>query len=149
MPVLRIARNATILVCDAKKALILTNNGDEDLPDLRLVETIVADANPPTGEQGSDRPGRRSDGASGHRSAMEPTDWHARAETDFAAQLADHLHERHQSDRDVIIIAAPPGMLGDLRKKLSPQVAATVAAEIDKDLVHQPLDRIERSLTGS
>lgn len=35
-----IPRNATILVCDAKKALFLTNQGDADLPDIRVVEVV-------------------------------------------------------------------------------------------------------------
>ncbi len=148
MPGLKIPRNATILVCDARKALFLTNHGDEDLTDIRIVETFEAEENPPTSEQGTDKPGRRSDGAAGHRSAMEPTDWHARAETAFAGQVAELLASRHEGERHPIIIAAPPQMLGDLRKKLAPQVASAIIAEIDKDLVHQPLDRIERSLTA-
>lgn len=149
MPALTIPRNATILVCDAKKALFFTNHGDSDLPDIRLAETVEAEANPATAEQGTDRPGRFADGASGsHRSAVEQTDWHDRAESAFAGEVAQLLAARNRSAPEQLIVVAPPRMLGDLRKKLSSQVAATVIAEIDKDLVSQPVDQIERSLVG-
>lgn len=150
MPPLNIPRHATILVCDARKALLFRNEGDGDLPDLRLTESLEAEANPKTAEQGSDRPGRLSDGAAGtQRSAVEQTDWHDQAEAAFASQLSSLLEQRHRAaPGEALIIVAPPHLLGDLRKRLPASVAGKVVSEIAKDLVNQPVDAIERALTG-
>ncbi len=143
----RIPRDARILVCDGSKALFLTNQGDEDLPDIRLIETIDAATNPPTSDQGTDRPGRLAGGPAGPVAA-DQTDWHQQAEAAFAAQLADLLETRQRAAERPLVIVAAPRMLGDLRRKLSKGVTASVIAEVDRDLVNQPLDKIERALAG-
>lgn len=149
MSALKIPYHATVLVCDAKKALFMTNEGDQEIINLKVTEKMEADPNPPTAEQGTDQPGRLNDAGGPHRSAVEQTDWHQRAEEAFAAEVAERLHARHQKGHtEPIVLVAPPHMLGDLRAKLSPQVAETIMAEIDKDLANQPVDAIERSLTG-
>lgn len=145
---MRIPRDARILVCDGSKALFLTNQGDEDLPDIRLIEAIDAGTNPPTSDQGTDRPGRLAAGPAGPVAA-DQTDWHQRAETAFAAQLAELLKTRQRAAERPLLIVAAPRMLGDLRRNLPADVAASVIAEVDRDLVNQPLDRIERALTGN
>lgn len=143
----KIPRHAIIVVCDASKGLLFVNQGDEDLPDLRITDTIEADANPITAEQGTDRPGRATSGS--HRSAMDQTDWHQRAEADFAARVAEWSggHHRDQPQAAVILVA-PPQMLGDLRKQLPAEMAAKIIDEIAKDLVKLPTDQIERALVG-
>ena len=150
MTAIKIPRHATILVCDARKALLLSNHGDEDLPDIRLIEVLQAEPNPKAEKQGTDRPGRLSDGAGGtHRNAVEQTNWHDRAETDFAIRLTSLLAERHgETPYSALIIVAPPVMLGDLRKHMPAAVAKAVVTELDKDLVNVPVDEIERALTG-
>ena len=142
-----IPRGTLILVCDGRKALLLTNQGDQDLPDIRVTEVIEAAANPSTSDQGTDRPGRLGVGPSG-RVAADQTDWHRRAEKDFATQLAALLEARQHASKRPLIIAAAPGMLGDLRRELSAAVAKSVIAEFDRDLVNQPLVEIERVLMG-
>ena len=143
----KIPRDARILVCDGRKALLLTNQGDEDLADIRLIETIESGANPATSDQGTDRPGRLAAGPSGPVAA-DQTDWHRQAETAFAAQLAELLEARQRTAERPLFIVAAPRMLGDLRRSLSAAVAKSVIGEIDRDLVHQPIDKIERALTG-
>ncbi|MHA1560176.1 MAG: host attachment protein [Alphaproteobacteria bacterium] len=142
-----IPRGTLILVCDGGKALLLTNQGDQDLPDIRVTEVIEAAPNPATSDQGTDRPGRLGVGPAG-RVAADQTDWHRRAEEAFATQLAALLEARQHTTERPLIIAAAPRMLGDLRRELSAAVAKTVIAEFDRDLVHQPLDAIERVLIG-
>ncbi|WP_459614231.1 host attachment protein [Bordetella sp. 2513F-2] len=56
---------------------------------------------------------------------------------DFARRVAGHLDEALRQGRfDTLRIVAAPRFLGLLRKALTPQVADTVALELDKDLVH-------------
>lgn len=149
MPKIKIPTNALIVVCDARKALVFANAGDEELPDLRIVETIDAEPNPATAEQGTDRPGRLADAGGQHRSAVEQTDWHARSEAAFAGEIADRLEERRRSGNlERLILVAPPKMLGDLRNHLPPQLSEKIVEEIDKDFVNLPTDQIEKALTG-
>ncbi|MBV9064186.1 MAG: host attachment protein, partial [Methylobacteriaceae bacterium] len=77
------------VVGDGRKALLLRNEGDPDLLDLRRVE-VHEDDNPPSREQGTDRPGRTTMQV-GPRSAIEATDWHAIEEERFAASVAERL----------------------------------------------------------
>jgi len=57
MSKLRIPHDAFVFVGDGRKALFLRNEGDEKFPNLKT-ERVFQDENPPTHEQGSDRPGR-------------------------------------------------------------------------------------------
>ena len=76
MSEIRMPHDAMVLVGDGRKALFLRNHGDEKFPDLR-VERVFADVNPPTHEQGADKPGRAYSSAGGsRRSGLEGTDWH-------------------------------------------------------------------------
>ena len=52
---LQIPHDAFVFVGDGRKALFLHNAGDEKFPNLKT-ERILVDDNPPTHEQGSDRP---------------------------------------------------------------------------------------------
>jgi protein required for attachment to host cells len=73
MAPLRIKHGDWVFVGDGRKALLLRNEGDPDLLDLRRVE-VREDDNPPSREQGTDKPGRTSMPI-GPRSSVEPTDW--------------------------------------------------------------------------
>ena len=53
-----------IFVGDGRKALFLRNDGDEKFPNLKT-EQVFADENPPTHEQGTDKPGCRPSGVLG------------------------------------------------------------------------------------
>jgi protein required for attachment to host cells len=134
---------ASVLVADGKKAVLYVNHGDAVLPDLRVEDVIEAPANPPSHEQGTDRPGRSWSGV--NRSAMDDTDWHEASEQEFAASLAKHLDKRHQNDPfKALVIVAAPRFLGDLRKHLSPAVQSCVDAELAKDLTHDSVTEIEQ-----
>lgn len=57
----------------------------------------------------------------------------------FAVRVAHELEAALKRGAfDKLVIAAPPAMLGDLRAALPKAVAATVAAELHKDLVKTP-----------
>jgi protein required for attachment to host cells len=83
----RMPHDALVLVSDGRKALFLRNHGDEKFPNLR-VERVFADKNPPTHEQGTDRPGRAFSSVGDRRSSMEATDWHDLEEHRFAREVA-------------------------------------------------------------
>jgi protein required for attachment to host cells len=60
----KIPHNALVFVGDGRRALFLRNEGDAISPNLRT-EKVFEEENPPTHEQGSDRPGRVGEAALG------------------------------------------------------------------------------------
>jgi len=92
MTKLAIPHDAFVFVGDGRKALFLRNDGDEKFPNLVTERVIVDDENPPTHEQGTDRPGRGFASAHASRhSAMETTDWHEIEEHRFAQRVSAAL----------------------------------------------------------
>ena len=53
---LRIPHDAYVFVGDGRKALLLRNEGDAQYPNLKT-ENVYENDNPPTREQGTDKPG--------------------------------------------------------------------------------------------
>jgi protein required for attachment to host cells len=142
---LKIKHGDWVFVGDGRKALLLRNEGDPDLLDLRRV-AVREDDNPPSGEQGTDKPGRTSM-PTGPRSAVEPTDWHALEEERFAATVAEHLNRAAEENRfEHIVIAAPPKILSELRREFSKKLQGKIIAEIDKDLTHHTFPDIAKVL---
>lgn len=143
-PELRVPHNALVLVGDGQKALFLRNKGNPRHVSL-VVEQILERDNPPTRQQGSDRPGRAAASVGIARSAMDESDWHHIAKERFAAELSEALYRHVLANHfDKLVIIAPPKILGDLRKSLHPEVVARLAAEIPKELTSHPVAEIER-----
>ena len=86
----RLKHGIWVVVADGEKALFLRNEGDATYPNLEVVRE-VREENPPTREQGTDRPGRFNDGPSAHKSAVADTDWHRVEKERFADEIADRL----------------------------------------------------------
>ena len=143
-----VPHNALVLVGDGQKALFLRNKGTAHQVKL-VVEQVLERNNPPTREQGTDRPGRSNASVGVARSAMEETDWHTIAEERFAGELADALYRHaHANLFERLVIIAPPKILGNLRKALHAEVADRVAAEIPKELTSHPVAEIERLIAA-
>jgi protein required for attachment to host cells len=143
----KLPHDALVFIGDGRKALFLRNAGDEQMPDLRT-EQVFKDDNPPSHQQGTDKPGRGFAAAgSPRRGGMEETDWHQLEEQRFAervaAALADVVRKRNVP---AILVAAPPRALADLRRSFHADVKAKIVAEVDKDLTKQPVDQIEAHL---
>ena len=139
---------ACVVVADGQRALFLHNDGDDIYPNLRTARVLEHES-PATHEQGTDRPGRYSDTAEGHRSAFEATDWHQLDEERFLGRVADLLKQGVNAGHyDKIVLVAPPAALGVLRKALDRQVSGHVIAEVGKDLTNQPVPDIEQALSG-
>lgn len=135
-----------VLVADGEKALFLENRGDTRDFNLQ-VRRKTEQENPPTREQGTDRPGRYHDGPSPHKSAMPETDWHALQKERFAEDLADRLYAAaHRDAFSALVVVAAPDILGKLRPLLHKEVADRIIAEIPKSLTQVPLDKLETHL---
>ncbi|MGB5085661.1 MAG: host attachment family protein [Methylocystis silviterrae] len=142
-----VGNGAWVLVGDGRRALFFQNHGDAELLDLRVVETRVDD-NPPTHEQGTDRPGRSFTSFSPGRSAVQNADWHELEEERFARAMADRINQAAESgELNAIAIVAPPKALGEIRKELSVKAQSKVVGELAKDLTRHPLKDIEKALT--
>jgi protein required for attachment to host cells len=144
MSVPRLRHHARVLVADGEKALFLVNDGSPEKPDLKVVEQM-AQENPPTREQGENRPGRMNDSIGFHKSAVEQTDFHKLGKQQFAVTVAGRLAEMHdEAPYNQLFLIAPPFVLGELRKHLRKDIAGVVAYEIAKDLTKQPVDQIAK-----
>ena len=142
-----IPSNALVLVSDGRRARLLRNQGTLANPKL-TVERALEQQNPPTREQGTDKPGRMhgTDGVS--RSAVEQTDWHQIQEQRFASELAELLYKLgHAGEFVELIVVAPPKMLGDLRASFHPKVSSAVIAEVPKDLTRYSVPEISDLLS--
>jgi protein required for attachment to host cells len=145
----RIPYNALVFVGDGEKALILRNEGDAEALDLKT-EEVFTDRNPPTHEQGTDRPGRAFSSVGAGRSSVTQTDWHRLEKHKFTDEVSATL-ERIVRQRGVeaLVVVAPPRTLADLRKAFHPDVKKKIIAEIDKDLTKFPIDQIEKHLANA
>ncbi|WMS45112.1 host attachment family protein [Acuticoccus sp. MNP-M23] len=142
----KIPANAWVMVGDGEKALFLKNEGDEKFPSLVVVREMTQD-NPPTHEQGTDAPGRGSDGPSGHKSAFEETDWHRLEKERFAKEIAERLYTAaHRGAYHDLIVVAPPVVLGELRKEFHKEVEQRIVFDLDKELTNHPVGDIEKAL---
>jgi len=144
-----IPHDAFVFIGDGRKALFLRNAGDEKFLNLKT-ERVILDENPPTHEQGTDRPGRAfKRAATNLRSGMDNTDWHELEEHRFAQRVAAALEQLVRT-RNVkaLVVAAPPRTLADLRHAFHADVKARIVAEIDKDLTKHPVAEIERHLAA-
>jgi protein required for attachment to host cells len=149
MSKLQIPHDAFVFVGDGRKALFLRNDGDEKFPNLKT-ERVFVDENPPTREQGTDRPGRVFERAGTTvRSGVETTDWHDLEEHRFAQRAAAAMEKLvRQRKVKTLVIVAPPRALADLRHAFHADVKSRIIAEIGKDLTKHPVDEIEKHLMG-
>lgn len=149
--IVRVPSDHLIVVCDARKALLLRNAGPVAQPDLEIIGQLDAEAQTDT-VLDADRPGRRSDGGAhaasgGQRSAMETVDVGDTLAAAFADKLVEHLaSQNRQSPFAGLIIAAPPAFLGLLRKGLKDALEGVPTTEIAKHLSEQPLPEIQKTL---
>jgi protein required for attachment to host cells len=152
--IIRIPSDALIVVCDAHKALFLTNTGAVAAPHLEIESHLDA-ALTATATEDSDRPGRRFDGGAaaamgGARSAMESTDLAARQAEAFAEDVVAAMARRHDRHPvSALTLVAPPTFLGLLRRRLPERLKAQITAELDKDLAEMPLPQLQKVLLAS
>jgi protein required for attachment to host cells len=128
-----IPHDTVVFVGDGQKALFLRNRGDDKFPNL-VTEKVFIDDNPPTHEQGTDRPVRVfKRAATNLRSGVEVPDWHEIEKSRFAHRVADALEQLVRSQHvKAIIIVAPPRTLAELRHEFHADVRSRIVAESTK-----------------
>jgi protein required for attachment to host cells len=146
-PYFRIPHKAYVFVGDGCKALFLRNDGSEIAVDL-TVDRVFETENPPTHEQGTDKPGRAIFSIAARRSTMDQVDWHDIEAHRFARDVAGAF-ERLLREHAVpaIIVVAPPRTLADLRRTFHADVQAKIIAEIAKDFTGLPIHEIAQHLS--
>ena len=146
---LSIPHAALVFVGDGQRALFLRNFGDEKFPNL-ITERVFTDDNPPTHEQGSDRPGRAfKRAATNRRAGMEETDWHELEKHRFADRVASAIEQLVRAGKaKAVIVVVPSRTLAELRHVFHADVKGRIIAELDKDLTKHPVWDIEKHLVG-
>lgn len=150
MTKMKIREGEWVLVCDGTKALLLQNAGDERFPNLQTREVFQLE-DPSTHDQGAAPPGRTQYpvGTGTERSAVDQTDWHFQAETEFLERLVKRLDQAVVAGQaKSVIVVAPPRALGVIRPYYSHALRGALRAEIDKDLVKMPVHEIEKYLAA-
>ena len=146
METFTVRHGAWVLIGDGKKALVLHNEGDAELLNLRRVSVREND-NPPTREQGAAAPGRSTAPAGVGASSVSQTDWHQLEEERFAASLAEDINvaAREQLFKDLIVVA-PPKTLAELRREFGKDTQKRIVGELAKDYTHHTIPEIETLL---
>jgi protein required for attachment to host cells len=137
-----ITQKTWVAVFDGGRAAVFENEGFDDAPNLRFVFGPSND-NPPTHEQGTDKPGRYPTPMGG-RAAVENTDLHAQAEQRFVEALAKEVDAAAAGGRfDRLVVIAPSTLLPRFREH-APRASERIVAERAGDFVRAPTDTIER-----
>lgn len=140
---MRIPHDALVLVADGRKSLFFRNEGDGEFLNL-VVEDQRAHADLQDRELKSDAPGRAMNQIGGRQSTMEEPDYHQIEEDRFARETAELLTKRVEQDGvDKLVVVAPPRTLAELRRHYGKAVEAKIVAEVDKDLVNHPVEKLE------
>jgi len=143
-----IPHDALVFVGDGTRAIFFRNRGSIQKPNL-VVEAVLRQEDPPTREQGTDRPGRFHARVGPRRSAVENTDWHRLAEERFAVEIAQALYRLAHTNRfQRLVVVAPSRVLGTLRKALHKEVRDRLAGEVPKEVASYSLNDLRSELAS-
>lgn len=139
-----------VLVADGGRARLLTTPrvlADGNFTQIAAYDNSEALEAP----QSTDRPGRSFESAGSMRHAVaEYSELKKQPKLEFADELAQMLNRAaDDSEFDRLIVVAPPTMMGQLRKKLSPAATRKMVGTIDKDLTAVGLDDLAQHLEGA
>lgn len=145
----KLVQYAWVLVCDARKSLLLQNMGDHIYPKLELRHAMEHHVNR-SSALGADAPGRTISGADGRRASVDQGDPHLEEERNFLHSVVQDLnHRAERQELKNLIIISPPRALGLLRDLMGEQLKKIVSAEFAHDYVKLPLYEIEKRLMQS
>lgn len=142
---MKLAKGTIALVADGSRVLLLRNDGDHLRPELTVVshQTIDTMANR---ELMSGAPGINRGTGYPRSSTFDESDVHQHIEDRLAADAVKSLADAAKATPGPIVIAAPPHMLGVLRRHYDHGVTARLVAEIDRDLTKLPVSEIAQQL---
>ena len=137
-----------VVVADEARATVYAR--DSYSGPLRKLQSFAnAAARMKTEELISDRGGRSFDslGQGRHTMTSERSDPHDHLATTFAREVTDFVaHDSHRGTCRGFALIAPPRFLGLLRKEAAQRLKDEPYATIDKDVVGEPADVIEKLL---
>ena len=143
-----IPHGALVLVADGKKMLLLRNQGDEGIIDLRTEAHDERDDRKDR-EIKTDAPGTQSQRVGMGRDTMEETDFHRQEEDRWVKDAAEELKKRAlRNDFEALVLIVPPRALGVLRKELHKEVEKRVVLTLNKEMTDRPIPDIEELLVG-
>ena len=127
---MHIERGAIVAVVDGRKWLIYRNEGDSTRPVLEVLAHDKA-VHGYARDFGSDQPGRTYGGPGATRSAYSETDFHQKAEEDFAKEAAARLNRMAMDgEMESLIVVATPRTLGVLRPEWHKRLREKLTAEL-------------------
>ncbi len=131
-------RTTWFFVIDKAKARIIESAGVKSGWDL-IEEWVDEAARSPARDLERDRPPRGRISGTGEPFAIDARkSEHDKAGEAFLSARACDLEEAVKNNRfDQLVIAAPPGALGVLRKRLHADVTAKIIGVFDKDLTNE------------
>ncbi len=134
---MQLPTGATVAVADGEKLVLFRNTGHEMLPKLTVFTGAEVDGDHPGADTGH------------HSSSANPDE----AKVDhhgFAVGVADLLNRRVLSgDIAQLVIIAPPGTLGELRKHYHQKLTAVLMTEIGKELTGHSVADIEKAIAAA
>jgi protein required for attachment to host cells len=97
----------------------------------------------------SDQPGRSQPGVGASHHGVEPSSSEVRQNRErFAADLTQVLGAAWaKGGYDRLVVSAPPKMLGALRDVRPASLTGALLGELDKDLLHTPVDALAEHFT--
>ncbi len=127
-------RTTWFLIADGSRMRLFESFGSKK--PWTLIDTDeVRNARKTARELGSERPGRGRKTGSGARFAMGAPTLDEDLEDDFLRALAAELNAANKDRRfDQLVLALPPRALGEIRKKLAPEVTQKFIGVFDKEL---------------
>lgn len=128
------------VLADGAKARILQHRSTEPRGFAVIVHEVSPEAQLPSHELATDRPGRSYESAAPSRHAVEwKTDPHEAAKTHFEEKVVDLVNRAaEQGLFDALVLVAPPRVLGGMRKALSDHAKERLVLEEGKDLLKLP-----------
>ncbi len=134
-----------ILIADAQKGKVVSNLGPskglEKAPELNWFPDPAADY--------TEKPGVGHSIAGPASNQVSETNIKRVAQDQFAKKITGELEKRLELGLfDRLVVAAPPAMLGDLRKAVSPKLSDVIVAEVSKDLSNVPFEKLAPHFEG-
>lgn len=138
--------NQILVVCDSQRAQFYNFSQAHNHLNLTYITGIEQD-NPPSRDQGTDKPGIVFSRAHGSGSYVAERDYHTQTSELFAQSIINIAHTMRKNNKiEGIGWIAPPRMLSMLRLHRPHELSDITFVEINKDLTKHPKDELIKHL---